>query len=365
MKNSHSKKIGFLIGAAACVALVGHAANARADVATYRPTAPSAASAAYTPYSPYPQQASVPTSASQPASASSVYYAPSQVPVQPASPAPMPTAQAGVNFAAEPVVDGFADQVPLTVALQQILPQGYGYTLGDGVNPGQLVSWRGGRPWNAILQDMLGASGLSYSANSNLITVNATGASPTVVAGNNLPPVPPAPVAPAPVMQAPVATAPPQVIYQQPEVVAPAPVVPAAPAPEQVMQQPAPQPEQVAPAPQADAQAPQQLMQPQPLQIENPAVFVPQVWEVRPGRSLREQLQDWCSRVGVELHWDAEYDYPIQASMSMTGTFEEAVRVLLTGFGDAKPTPRARLHYNPAAGQSILIIEATGNNYGE
>lgn len=360
MKKSFFGKFSTVFGATCVAALLAHASAARADVATYTPPSPqpyaqpSAPSYRTPVYAPAGQQIAQPVS--QPVANANPYYAPSPV----AAPSVSAPVRSGLNMAAEPVVDGFADQVPLTVALQQILPQGYGYTLGDGVNPGQLVSWRGGRPWNTILQDMLASSGLGYSANNNLITVNATGASPTVVAGNSLPPVAPAPVAaPAPVVQPQAVYAPP---VQQPDPV-PAPVYMAQ---DQQMQQPAPQPEQTAPQPQPDAApAAPQLMQPQPLQIENPAIFVPQVWEARPGRSLREQLQDWCNRVGAELHWEAEYDYPVQASMSMTGTFEEAVRVLLTGFGDAKPTPRARLHYNPAAGQSILIVEATGNNYGE
>lgn len=121
------------------------------------------------------------------------------------------------------------------------------------------------------------------------------------------------------------------------------------------------QPVQMAPAQQV---APASTA-PQPLQIENPLVFQSQTWEARPGQTLRALLQDWCTRVGVELTWTAEFDYPIMASMNMTGTFEEAVRVLLTGFDGAKPTPRGRLHYNPAAGQSILIVEADGNHYGD
>lgn len=104
---------------------------------------------------------------------------------------------------------------------------------------------------------------------------------------------------------------------------------------------------------------------PQPLQIENPAIFVPQAWEVRPGTMLRGLLAEWCARVGAELQWNAEYDFPVMASLAMTGTFEEAVRTLLTGFNAVKPTPQARLHYNPAAGQSVLIVEVVGNNYGE
>jgi hypothetical protein len=383
------------------------------------------------------------------------------------------------SLAAEQVVEGFADKVPLSVAMQQILPQGYGYTLGDGIDPGQLVSWRGGRPWNVVMQEMLAPTGLSSNVNGRSVTVSSSASSPTIIGGGSSPntmarndvavqppqqlltpqqvispqaasamqPLPPLPPLPQqqpgyppqaqpytpqiqqtydPVvaqqqmqMQQPM---PPQYQYQ-PMVQAPsyapqtagypdpmmqmqqmqqpmatAPIAqPPQPAPMMMppsqqggypqpvmdpMQGQPPQPYGAQPYPSAPGQ-PQAMTQPmmnapapmppsaapdagnQPLQIESPMVFIPQTWEARPGHTLRSLLQEWCARANVELQWIAEYDYPVMASMNMTGTFEEAVRTLLSGFGAAKPTPRARLHYNPAAGQSILIVEATGNNYGD
>ena len=255
------------------------------------------------------------------------------------------------SLAMEQVVEGFGDKVPLTVAIQQILPQGYGYTLGDGVDAGQLVSWRGGRPWNAVMQDMLGSAGLGYSLNGRSVAINSNGVSPTIVMGT------PSPVIQA-VQQPVIQTQPMQQVVQQP-------VIQQQPQQQVMMMQQQPvmmqQPQMMpSPATQATTSA-----SPQPLQIENPLVFQSQTWEARPGQTLRTLLQEWCSRVGVELNWTAEFDYPIMATMNMTGTFEEAVRVLLTGFDAAKPTPRGRLHYNPAAGQSILIVEADGNHYGD
>lgn len=287
----------------------------------------------------------------------------SQSQQQPAR-APNAYAQQGApSMAMEPVVEGFGDKVPLTVAIQQILPQGYGYTLGDGVDAGQLVSWRGGRPWTTVLQDMLGQAGLSSSINGRSVAINGNGASPTIVSGTPRP-------APQPVIQ-PVQQAP--VVAQQPIMMDPAPVM--QPAPQPVMMQPQPQivmqqpvqmqaqPMMMQPAPQmqpvimqpqgqqqmvmmqpqpqmvmVDPQGQPMMMQqpvqmapaqqvapastaPQPLQIENPLVFQSQTWEARPGQTLRALLQDWCTRVGVELTWTAEFDYPIMASMNMTGTF--------------------------------------------
>ncbi|NDE89696.1 MAG: hypothetical protein EB059_00935 [Alphaproteobacteria bacterium] len=301
------------------------------------------------------------------------------------------------SLAMEPAVEGFADKVPLTVAIQQILPQGYGYTLGDGVDPGQLVSWRGGRPWNVVLQDMLAPSALAYSVNGRSVAISSVGVAPTIVTG--IAPLQPVQQQPLiqPVQQQSVMIPQnqQQVVMQQPMMqqqpqqqpmpqIMPPPLPPQQVSPQQIQQQQMqPQimmqqhPQQHVmvmdvPQQQVQVQQPQVIdvpaataTGPQPLQIENPLVFQSQTWEVRPGQTLRKQLQEWCNRAGVELNWTAEFDYPIMASMNMTGTFEEAVRTLLIGFDGAKPTPRGRLHYNPAAGQSILIVEADGNHYGD
>jgi hypothetical protein len=323
----------------------------------YVPYQPGQPQPVYVPQAAYaPPAAYAPQVGGSPYQGGSPYYAPQQMPAtvigsQPQQPpvAMQQSPYAPPSMAAEPVIEGFADQVPLTVALQQILPQGYGYALGDGVNPGQLVSWRGGRPWNAVLQDMLSMSSLGYIGNDRLITITALGPAPAVI--SNVSPI-------QQQMQM-------QQAMPQDVPLAPMPGQPQPQAMMEPMQEQAPVLMTEQPVMVSDPTLQSPIMQPQPLQIENPPIFVPQIWETRPGQTLRQLLQEWCGRVNVEMNWTAEYDYPVMASMSMTGTFEEAVRVLLSGFDAAKPTPRARLHYNPAAGQSILIVEASGNHYGD
>lgn len=288
-----------------------------------------------------------------------VYSAPQP---QPSYPPPVQNvAIPSVSVVTDAPVEGFADKVPLTIALQQILPQGYGYTLGDGVDPGLLVSWRGGRVWNQVLQDMVANAGLMANINGRNIVVAYAGGAAAMV--------PPPPMVrkrqanqqetlPPYVPQQPYA-----VNQDQPPVLLVPDNQPAPPPATVVVNQPAAN----SPPPQEQARAvPQHVIpKPQPLRIENPAIFVSQHWEAKPGQNLRALLREWCARVGAELNWNAEYDYPIMASVNITGTFEEAVRTLLSGFGSANPTPRGQLHYNPAVGQTMLIVEATGNNYGE
>lgn len=68
--------------------------------------------------------------------------------------------------AAEPVAKaenftGFGTDIPLAFAVEQILPEGYSFDFGDGVNPEQRVSWQGGKPWKDVVDEILKPLNLS------------------------------------------------------------------------------------------------------------------------------------------------------------------------------------------------------------
>ena len=73
---------------------------------------------------------------------------------------------APVNFG---VVEGFGSDIPLSLALGQIIPSGFSHFLGDGVNPDQLVSWQGGQPWNMVLDEIALSSGLQARVQNNMV----------------------------------------------------------------------------------------------------------------------------------------------------------------------------------------------------
>lgn len=58
------------------------------------------------------------------------------------------------------VVEGFGKEMPLALALSQIVPAEYAYAFGEGVNPGMRVSWNGGAPWNDVLAAALEPHGV-------------------------------------------------------------------------------------------------------------------------------------------------------------------------------------------------------------
>lgn len=66
---------------------------------------------------------------------------------------------------------GFGKEMPLALAVQQIIPVGYAYSFSKSVNPGQAVSWNGGRTWNVVLQETLEPLGLEARISGNTIVI--------------------------------------------------------------------------------------------------------------------------------------------------------------------------------------------------
>ncbi len=89
------------------------------------------------------------------------------------------------------------------------------------------------------------------------------------------------------------------------------------------------------------------------------------IWRAERGSSLHDILTDWCQRGGVQLVWSSQYDFPLQASISLDDSFEGAVRTLLSGFASAAPRPVGRLHRQANFGMRVLVIQTNGNRYGE
>ena len=96
------------------------------------------------------------------------------VDAEPVSPALAPfaaTAAAPAPVDTGDIVAGFGRDLPLVIALQQVAPAGHQFAFSSGVNPGVTVSWEGGKPWQAVLNDMLAPQGLGYQKQGNVIVV--------------------------------------------------------------------------------------------------------------------------------------------------------------------------------------------------
>lgn len=66
---------------------------------------------------------------------------------------------------------GFGKDLPLALALSQVIPRDYTHSFADGVDAGATVSWEGGKPWNDVLEDMLNARNLTATIQGNQVVI--------------------------------------------------------------------------------------------------------------------------------------------------------------------------------------------------
>ena len=74
--------------------------------------------------------------------------------------------------ATAPTLQGFASDVPLALALRQVVPPMYKFAYGPNVDLGERVNWQGGKPWNQVLQDMAARNNLAAQIDEARKTVN-------------------------------------------------------------------------------------------------------------------------------------------------------------------------------------------------
>ncbi len=329
------------------------------------------------------------------------------------------------------VIEGFGSDMPLALALRQVVPAQYAFSFGRGVNPGYLVSWEGGKPWNLVLDDMLRPLNIKALIQGNVVKV-VSGAAPVVPAPEpvpvaedsaalaHLPEAAPvetpeaesspvkadkkaeklskkeaeklakkakvleekadeetaieAAVAEEPVSEktlkvasAPEAAPEPQVKKAPGRNVILDPGDVKAPVADEAQKAEKSDEEEIEevilakadePAPPADdalkAAKAEEAEKPAPSSRSNEQLFQPRIWEAKQGSSLKETLDSWSKQANVPLQWNAEKDYTLSSNILISGTFDNAVKVL---FAQAvKNGPNHNLKTGPEA--ALVIDEA-------
>jgi len=441
MKNSHSYKL--TLGRAvmvSAIALIGFATTAQAGFEWRGPLeaprppavqpAPATADDLPAPVTSWDGAAQAAPAWSAPAPVAPVEAtatpSPALAPFVAATPLPEPV-EAG------DVLSGFGTDLPLVIALQQVVPAGYQYSFAEGVNLGQPVSWEGGKAWQQVLGDMLAKEGLGYRLQQNIVVVGYFPPEETAPAVNMMdaPATAEAPIAwhdPAPVAaEAPKAGEPVNIRRQRPGRVTaaaeeetqpqPAAEAEAAPAWQTSTDRTAGQsaramsypPEKSSSAPIAVTSAPpaaqnkisapdaaayqQPLSAPPPMdmgmmsqeppadeapvditradraaagataQVETaapekaPVVASNGAWNGQKGDTLRDTLKNWSDSAGVELYWSIDYDYRLKKSVTLDGSYDQAVAALLDQFADVRPQPYGQLHQGKG-GPRVLVVRS-------
>ncbi|MGY8607519.1 TcpQ domain-containing protein [Gluconobacter cerinus] len=257
--------------------------------------------------------------------------APSRTSVQDASSAPI--VRDGVALSAQDDIkrvlpsSDFGSNIPLSFAIRQVLPPDMMVHYGPGVDSTKLVSWKGGRTVQAILDGLSGENGLKYLVEGQLVTFVPKDAAFQTAVQSGVPqaapvstPVPPAPAVPAPQASASQAPA----------------AAPAAPAVVAVPPQPA--------NPEARVRsgahiAPTEL----PKRTFAPADGGAGVYYAPAGEEIDAILANWAAKTGWMVAYKTDMRYRLEAPLSFNGTFEQAVSGLIDAI-QATPRPRAMLY---------------------
>lgn len=240
------------------------------------------------------------------------------LPVKPSVAAPSVAAP----VSASPVLEGFGKDIPLALALRDIVPSQYAFAFESGEMAGRKVSWRGGKPWKDSLDDALASIGLASVVQGNAV----------MIVSQQKAPVP---------MYAPVKSlsepdvAPITMTARRPDTAPPPVFAPTYP--------PTPAEPMAAPVAQKSA-----------LPVVD--LTVVRKWQARPGMTLRDALAQWSQEASVELSWSTAYDYPINNAFYFEGNYGEAVDSLLSSYGSENPAPKGRLYPNLPDGPSVLMV---------
>ncbi|MDB5491171.1 MAG: hypothetical protein JWO78_1020 [Micavibrio sp.] len=86
-----------------------------------------------------------------------------------------------------------------------------------------------------------------------------------------------------------------------------------------------------------------------------------QRWRAVKGGDLHDVLSSWTAGAGVKLMWLAQKDFMVQRSLSVSGTFQQAVQQLLEGYANERLRPTGRIYHEPGSTQLVLVIEQAEN----
>ena len=242
------------------------------------------------------------------------------------------------------VVQGFGNDIPLSFAVDQVVPDNYVVSYGVGVNLEKDVSWMGGKEWTVVLDQLMYDSGYvaSFNGDQILITLDPknrpklnTGLSIVEYTGgvnpvredsyasnimgdkpgfilhdeNHLPPEEKKDTGFA--------------IYPHNEQDKVEPTNPALPDTVYVGVEP-------------------------PVKISSETT-----WEVYAGATMEDLLLEWGEQSGWKVIWNSEYSYPIEASAVFNGDFVSAASTLIKAMRNATPPVKGEFY----KGNRVLVVE--------
>lgn len=223
--------------------------------------------------------------------------------------------------------EGFGSGIPLNLAANEIVPQGWSVDYGEGVDNKVNISWSSAADWKQALQKAVGEHGYSASFGTNSVVISKTG-------GASKPSTPSAAKATNKVASN---------AASKPRASRPAPRK----APEVKAEAPLQggggftirpyrggKPAEDVKSPEVEPRADRLATKGQSFEPYKP---VASQFSVVAGQMLHPTLAEWASKSGWTVVWESEYDYRIEAGANFSGDFQEAVTAIVTAMSEARP----------------------------
>lgn len=241
---------------------------------------------------------------------------------------------------------GFGKDMPLALAVQQIVPPGYAYSFAQSVNAGQRVSWSGGKAWDLVLQETLEPIGMNIRIDGkSVMVVQDTDQMSQNEIQTNVQSIEPAA---GTEIELEAQISPAAALIQTPE----------APQTRSKISDPGEtasiQPDLSAiEMPEADG-VQMQMDVTESEAVDNTSA---QIWSAKKGDSLKTVLHDWAKQSNTQIIWEASYDYRLDKDLSLQGSLEEAYNELLSSYNDSESKPNFRfVKQNKESDNMALII---------
>jgi len=255
------------------------------------------------------------------------------------------------NDNAYPDAVGFAKDVPLALALRQIVPADYAFSFGQNVNPGLRVSWNGGKAWNVVIADMLAP--LGYSARISQKAVHIAHSEPDTMLAPN---VPTTPYKLEPAAGTEQHTAAPQPVSRERNIKRVNIVDPGA----ENIEKPTliEKVTNIFDTPKEESDVTEVIIsdETQVASISAPAAPKITFWTAQAGASLKDTLAQWSASSDAELIWDAEHDYQLSSDFEAQGSFEKAVSLLIKHGVDAQNDTLDHSYVATSSDEKIKIL---------
>lgn len=287
-------------------------------------------------------------------------------------------------------VQGFGSDMPLVLALRQVIPAEYSYSFGRDINMGANVSWNGGKPWDLVLNEMLAPLDMHAEITGRNVRFEKgpKRAAPQAMQNNSQPMQensyaeisPPrrnitdpgvgglVPMA-SETYKAPVASEPAHYVppHQNIEVrmhdeAAPVPITPSAGDsgydsyhPNRPMQEQEDDVSWLESVSQSVSQKMAKIGEDFRSGNKVDAADV-RMWEAQKGDSLKTTLVQWSKEANVTLVWNSSRDYTLDSNVLVNGTFTNAVKTVFTEGITKSNKPNLKLVDNPNSSQSTTFI---------